>query len=545
MSIYTDHIKTHEVFPNNWARDSINGYIYPSTLTDKVGIGTATPATELDVNGTGTFNQIIDSGLTASKGVYTNASKQLVSTPPTNGVLGHWSRDSATNIITTGIANDLVTLDGKLTVNAATALNDTATIIKAFAPDTYARQTGDSIVGYTFMGNQNFDYGSRIRGLSFGVFSMFSGAVGSPNLDAIGTDNFGGGIFFGALNLRSGIAFRGQGLSVAVGNATMAKFSCAFYSLDDEALGSGSNPSQFGYYGEKPSRGTKNYQEYLYGNGDGTGIWLGGNYVLAALMDADSDSIFSANAGGTSTNGWTGTNWLTTVDAVNGNYFQHTTGSTANATLLSTRLVTGSLTAGNTYEISYEVINRTAGSVTPKLGAVSGTTRSANGIYRENIIITADDVSVLFTPTSDFDGAIKAVYIDKMNGFQHSRIYSPSNSQLNLAIDTDGTETDKVEITTDTVKINIGLILPYVAKTATYTILTSDYTIDCTANTFTVTLPTAVGITGQIFNIKNSGTGVITVDGNGTETIDGNLTEQIPAGESRKVQSTGTNYILI
>ncbi len=34
-----------------WDRNSVNGYIYPTTLTDKVGIGTATPGAKLDVGG--------------------------------------------------------------------------------------------------------------------------------------------------------------------------------------------------------------------------------------------------------------------------------------------------------------------------------------------------------------------------------------------------------------------------------------------------------------------------------------------------------------
>jgi len=42
--------------------------------------------------GTGTFGQIIDNGLTASLGVYTDASKQLTSTAPTSGNLGYWNR---------------------------------------------------------------------------------------------------------------------------------------------------------------------------------------------------------------------------------------------------------------------------------------------------------------------------------------------------------------------------------------------------------------------------------------------------------------------
>lgn len=93
---------------------------------------------------------------------------------------------------------------------------------------------------------------------------------------------------------------------------------------------------------------------------------------------------------------------------------------------------------------------------------------------------------------------------------------------------------------------NGGVQYIYVAKTAAYTILTTDHTINCTANTFTVTLPTAVGITGQVFVIKNSGTGVITVKGNGSQTIDGSNTQSLPTQyTSIMVQSNGANWIII
>ena len=32
-----------------WLRDSVNGYLYPNTLADNVGIGTSTPGYQLDV----------------------------------------------------------------------------------------------------------------------------------------------------------------------------------------------------------------------------------------------------------------------------------------------------------------------------------------------------------------------------------------------------------------------------------------------------------------------------------------------------------------
>ena len=52
-----------------------------------------------------------------------------------------------------------------------------------------------------------------------------------------------------------------------------------------------------------------------------------------------------------------------------------------------------------------------------------------------------------------------------------------------------------------------GITFPHVAKSANYSILETDYFIDCTSGTFTVTLPTAVGVHGKIYIVKNSGSG--------------------------------------
>jgi len=85
----------------------------------------------------------------------------------------------------------------------------------------------------------------------------------------------------------------------------------------------------------------------------------------------------------------------------------------------------------------------------------------------------------------------------------------------------------------------------YTEVNTTYTVLSTDYTVNCTTGTFTVTLPTAVGIEGQIFVIMNSGDGLITLEGNGSETIQGDAFQEIFQDESFTVQSTGLNYIVI
>jgi len=87
---------------------------------------------------------------------------------------------------------------------------------------------------------------------------------------------------------------------------------------------------------------------------------------------------------------------------------------------------------------------------------------------------------------------------------------------------------------------------PFTNQTSTYTIDNTDCVINCTANTFTVTLPTSVGLEGQYFIIKNSGTGTITIDADGSETIDG-LPNKLLAiqNESITVISNGANWIIV
>lgn len=95
------------------------------------------------------------------------------------------------------------------------------------------------------------------------------------------------------------------------------------------------------------------------------------------------------------------------------------------------------------------------------------------------------------------------------------------------------------------ISTNGSVTTGYVAKTATYAILSYDHTINCTANSFTVTLPTAVSIAGKVYVIKNTGVGTITLATTSAQTIDGSAPGTVVAGAVTVLQSTGANWIKI
>jgi len=86
-----------------------------------------------------------------------------------------------------------------------------------------------------------------------------------------------------------------------------------------------------------------------------------------------------------------------------------------------------------------------------------------------------------------------------------------------------------------------------VSTSGAYTVVSSDDVVlgNATAAAFTLTLPTAVGITGKTYTfIKvDSNATIVTVDGNGTETIKGQTNYKLASQfESAKMISDGSNW---
>lgn len=85
----------------------------------------------------------------------------------------------------------------------------------------------------------------------------------------------------------------------------------------------------------------------------------------------------------------------------------------------------------------------------------------------------------------------------------------------------------------------------YVAKTANYTATSDDYTIHFTSGTSTFTLPTAVGITGRIYVVRNDSGNTLTLATTSSQTINGAAPGTIATGAGIGLQSTGANWITI
>jgi hypothetical protein len=88
------------------------------------------------------------------------------------------------------------------------------------------------------------------------------------------------------------------------------------------------------------------------------------------------------------------------------------------------------------------------------------------------------------------------------------------------------------------------VLVPYRFISTSQAITIADTQIEC-GNSITITLPSAVGITGKSFGIKNTGGGIVTVTTTNSQTIDGKESQEIHQWENLVVLSNGVNWVII
>jgi len=96
----------------------------------------------------------------------------------------------------------------------------------------------------------------------------------------------------------------------------------------------------------------------------------------------------------------------------------------------------------------------------------------------------------------------------------------------------------------DYVNTAIGAGLEQYVSTAISVTLQADQKNVEVTGAATITLPTAVGVQGKKYVIKNTHTAAITVDTTSSQTIDGALTKTLETYESLEVLSNGVNWII-
>lgn len=88
-------------------------------------------------------------------------------------------------------------------------------------------------------------------------------------------------------------------------------------------------------------------------------------------------------------------------------------------------------------------------------------------------------------------------------------------------------------------------VLPLTAKTGNYTLTASDEVVTC-SGTLTITLPTAVGLTGKQYVIRNIATNTVTIARTSSQTVDGCSGTITLAGKgSMSVVSDGANWLVV
>jgi hypothetical protein len=173
--------------------------------------------------------------------------------------------------------------------------------------------------------------------------------------------------------------------------------------------------------------------------------------------------------------------------------------------------------------------------------ATSGTLLSGNGTSGSPLTVTPAALAVNLSPSPVRDSII-AIAATKEPWFnQATNTGATSNTQNIYQMGNVGLNTTTPN---SSLQVNGSFSSAITSKTAAYTATVSDHKI-IVNGTFNLTLPTAVGIAGREYQVKNTGTGTVTIVTTGGQTIDGVATIPLDAQWTvRTFVSDGANWFI-
>ena len=259
----------------------------------------------------------------------------------------------------------------------------------------------------------------------------------------------------------------------------------------------------------------------VFGNPDDAYLYTTGNNFLMGTATAGEVLVFMT--GGTTQS----TNERMRIDG-SGNVGVGTNAPLQKLDVNGNMRLTGAFMPGNTAGAAGDVLISSGAGITPTWFDIAAYLSTNAWVFGGNSVTALENIGT----TSSFDFPVITNNVERM------RITSAGNVGI------------RTTTPNSSLQVAGSLSMPIVTKTASYTVLSTDYTIDCnnTSGSITISLPDAVGIAGRIYVIKKIsvvGNNVV-LDGLGTETIDGNLTNTISSQYGCvMIQSDGSNWVVL
>lgn len=551
---------------------NITGTAAGETLATVTGRG-ATTATQLNLNGgfiaTGSTNILTR--------LVRNATSNYATVDYYTGATANWSAgtglgETSSNYIVynqalgnialkIGSADNAVTLTGSLTAGAiaGTTVNASGLITSTINTGSFltAASAGTNPLYETITNTGGVFY----VGLDGSTGASFGGGNYAANIWATGAVNMN----FGTNNTKrltiDGSGNVGVGTAIPIGKFVISNGGAAGIEFDP-VTGTGGGVDIISY-----NRSTSTYKPITWTASSytfNTGVAI---FTAAVQSNAtETNTVYSGAGTGASfifTSGYNAlrqnTSHVLSLDVYNGGSPLASQTWNQNGSVTFASSVTGGAASFTTGAFSGDISISHSGSSNSTVG-ISGSTGSYSGVLSLQRGGTED--GTLHAASTNYNPASASaadIVLNVAGGGRNLRL--ATNNTIALTINSSQAITAANSVTaTSFIKtggtssqflmadgsVTNGLTLPNIAKTSTYNITTSDYTINCTSGTFTVTLPTAVGISGQIFVVKNSGTGTITIATTSSQTIDTVTSKTLNTQNSGfAFQSNGANWIII